>query len=166
LDRYIELARDFESANGQTRRLAAMGKGFAGPVTPMMLDVAKERLAGFSAVGTTERFDDSMVAFARAFGWRRMRYEWANRTVARQQREEVSPDLIARLEDDNEHDRELHRFAGRCLDERLDAIDVARELRRLHRGDRYARSTAKMRVGLSRAKRAGINAVKPRRSEG
>ena len=69
LERYLLEAqiRDFD--NGQTRRLSGVDAEF-GRCTPAMLASAKEHVREhFSAVGLTERFEESLVLFGRVLSW-------------------------------------------------------------------------------------------------
>jgi hypothetical protein len=141
LDRYLTTERDWDISNGQTRRLATSGfEVHMGDVTETMFDVAAERLIEeFAAVGTTERFDESVVSFARVLGWHSTAYVVSNESSDRTARHELSPPLLERLVERNQFDDRLHALASDQLDKGLLGIDVPLELQRLRRASRRLR---------------------------
>jgi Galactose-3-O-sulfotransferase len=69
LDEYLFATRRTEFDNDQTRRIAGHEPRF-GDCTRSLLDKAKENLHDhFSVIGLTERFNESLVLFARVLGW-------------------------------------------------------------------------------------------------
>jgi hypothetical protein len=119
-----------------------------------MLDVAMERLATrFCAVGVLERFDESVIAFARALGWSSMGYDVANRSAERPRRETLEPATLERLVERNEHDARLVQFASRQLDASFKDVNVAKALRRLARDRTRLHVRDRYRVTAYRTKR-------------
>lgn len=158
-ERYVEMDREFDIENGQTRRLA-LSRYVSGRVTPAMLDAAKEHLAtGFASVGVTERFDESVVGFALAMGWRAFPYQSVNQSANRRRQEDVAATTLDRLRQRNQFDMELHRFASELLSQQLREVDVQQELRRLARARALVamrRRAYQLKVVGSRIKRATI----------
>jgi hypothetical protein len=110
-----------ETDNDQTRRIAGAEPAF-GRCTRRLLERAKSNLRDrFAFVGITERFDESLVALKRLLGWPYLFYfpELVNR--ARPPRSALSPATVALVSERNSYDLELYAFAGRLLQERIDA---------------------------------------------
>ena len=81
------------------------------------LDRARENLSRwFRVVGTLERFEETMEVLQKACGWPDVPRFRANVGTGRLHREEVAPDLLARIEELNWLDRELHALANSLLD--------------------------------------------------
>jgi len=161
LERYLRDGRDYEIANGQTRRLATDGPAATkGPVTQTMLDVAMENLSTrFAAVGVTERFNESVLAIGAALGWKSLGYAYANRSEPRVRAHDLDPSLRDHLVECNQFDRELHRFAGELLDRSLSDVNVAKGLRRVDRDSRRLAMRKAVRRRVYRLKKMG-SAVK------
>ena len=83
---YIESGLSLEMDNSQTRAFAGDTTAPFGACTTEMLDRAKANLESFAVAGLTERFDESIVAMIRAFGWRRVRYVTTNVDPRRSER--------------------------------------------------------------------------------
>jgi len=69
---YVDVARDWEIDNGQTRRMTRWpgSGGRYDPVTPEQYALARHHLdERFTAVGVTERFAESLAAMCLASGW-------------------------------------------------------------------------------------------------
>jgi hypothetical protein len=101
--------------NLQVRVLA--GADPPGPVTPTMAEEAIAALDRFTAVGLTERFDESLVLLGRALGWRTTAYERVNSTSSRVPRNALDAATIKRIEEHNKYDRELYAVAAERFDE-------------------------------------------------
>src|SRR5262249_922564 len=95
--------------NGQTRLIAGE---LDDPADASTLVRAKENLAGFSAVGVMEQFDESMLVFKRRLGWKLPFYvrENVTRALPIEVTREVREVMLSR----NELDLELYQF-GRLL---------------------------------------------------
>ncbi len=95
------------------------------PYNPLPADAlqkAKHNLAThFSVAGVVERFDESLLLLKRRFGWRYVFYMKRNVTRTRPAREELPSDTVRFIETHTELDGELHEFARRRLDERIQA---------------------------------------------
>jgi hypothetical protein len=115
-----ELAERFrltEFDNDQARRISGENPPF-GKCNDGTLARAKDHLARFAVVGTTERFDESVAAMATHLGWTTV-YPYQRALVTPKSHENVSVDDIESVRSMNELDRELHRFAGELLEERI-----------------------------------------------
>lgn len=158
VEEWVRAGRELELHNGQTRRLAGDAPpNRLGPCTQAMFDVAHEHvMTRFAAVGVTERYEESMVALARTFGWPRMTYEWLNRSAPRADRATLSADVTEILEEQNQYDRALHRLAGACLDAALVGVDTDRELRLLRRANQIYLARRRARGAGRRVKRAAV----------
>lgn len=81
------------------------------------LDRAKENLSRwFRVVGTLERFDETMEVLHKAYGWPDVTRFRANVGAGRLRRQEIDPEFLARTEELNWLDRELHALANSLLD--------------------------------------------------
>jgi hypothetical protein len=81
------------------------------------LDRAEENLRRwFRVVGTVERFDETMEALHRAYGWTDVGRFRENVGAGRLRREGVAPEFLARIDEVNRLDQELHALAGSLLD--------------------------------------------------
>ena len=134
LSEFAQSGVTINTDNSQTRALSgAVGVPFGG-CDEDMLGRAKENIdRWFSAVGITERFDESLLALQEAFGWSRLHYVSVNvsRSAARPEMSNEDRDLIAEL---NRFDLELYRYANDRLDATLAAVpDVEAALARLRR---------------------------------
>jgi len=156
IDRYFQTARDWELDNGQTRRLAGLEIGNPHqPVTERTLEVAKEHLAMFGAVGVTERFNETVLAITTSIARPTLEYGWDNPSSDRAQRDALDPAVLRVHIERNEYDTELHRYAGELLDHSLSGLDVERELRRLAATNRRADRRSQLHQRLYRARVAG-----------
>ena len=78
---------------------------------------ARENLSRwFRVVGTVERFNETMEILHQASGWPDVAHFRANVGTGRLRREEVAPEFLARIEELNWLDRELHATANSLLD--------------------------------------------------
>ncbi len=158
LEAYLGAVRDWEIDNGQTRRLCGSRDGDLRhrPCTDDLLAQAKANLADFTFVGVNERFDESLVLLRRTMGWPRAAWTRRNVTPKRLRRSDLPAATRRLLEDHNQADAELHRFATAIFEERWAAAPGAdREASSLRR-----RKAAQERIRpvLVRA-RAGLRRV-------
>lgn len=124
---YIRSERDTRMDNGQTRRLVTATREVAreGEITPALFDSAVRNLREhFTAVGLTERFDLSVLAMARSFGWRKLGYVSYNVSRRRPRAEDLPADVLAILRRHNEYDFELVKIARELLDRRADELGI------------------------------------------
>jgi hypothetical protein len=100
--------------NLQTRYLS----GVEGEATEETLALAKRNLeTAFTAFGLDDRFDESLLLFRRALGWRRTHYVRENVTRGRPKKRDL-PEATRRLiEQNNALDIELVAFARERFDE-------------------------------------------------
>lgn len=125
----------FEFHNDMTRQLS----GLSGTPDAHMLAVAKHNLLHeLTAFGTDDRFDESLLLFQRAFGWRSIHYARENVTERRPSLAELDPHALRTLERNNSLDLELWALAQQELAKRIDAQppQFRAELRRFRRRNR------------------------------
>ena len=131
LEAYLAESTLLELDNGQTRRIAGVDLPF-GSLTAETLELAKRNLAEyFSAVGLTERFDESLVLFAQALGWPRDDTYFLPHQVS-PGRPSISSAARELAAERNSLDIELYRYAETLFEERLQGLgDIEAELVRL-----------------------------------
>jgi Sulfotransferase family len=116
-----------ELDNDQTRRISGVEPPF-GLCTPAVLDRAKGNLQrNFAAVGTVERFDESLLLIARRLHWDHVHYIPRLVNIERPPREVLPKRAIDTAERLNRLDLELHAYANDLLDASLRAERVSRE---------------------------------------
>jgi hypothetical protein len=129
--------------NDQTRLLSGLPDGAPDAVR---LETAKENLRSrFAAFGLHNRFDESVLLFARRFAWRSVYYRMQNVTPERPSLREIDPDALHAIEQQNRLDRQLYTFACELFDERVAALgeSFATEVRRFRRRNAmYSRLSA------------------------
>ncbi len=121
LERYLVEAqiRDFD--NGQTRRLSGVDAEF-GRCTPAMLAGAQQHVREhFSAVGLTERFEESLVLFGRVLSWPLDFYFSPQQVDSRRaSRSELSADVLEVLAERNRLDVALYDWASARFDDQIE----------------------------------------------
>lgn len=147
LEDYVTAGLSDELENGQVRLLSEQG----------LLDEAKRNLVEFfPVVGVTERFDESLLLFRNALGWRRRPlYARINATGPRD-RSPVDPATRELILTRNSLDADLYAFVVERLDEAIGTLgpDFQRALRRFRRVNGPVGSVAHHTRGLRRALRA------------
>jgi hypothetical protein len=145
VDSYLDYLIEHNLCDAQTRMVG----GFVGledrpPLQPLPSDAlaqAKKHLEhDFAVVGTTERFDESLVLMGHVFGWEKsLHYMRRNVRDRQQHRLPVSEKTLARIRESNALDVELVSFGSGLLDAQIrQAGDALREpLRRLQRVNAY-----------------------------
>ena len=114
--------------NLQTRVIAGSMPFVA---TEETLEQAVANLDRLTAIGLTDRFDESVVLLTRAFGWQPMAYSTENVTANRPPRQKFSPETLEVVERYNTFDIELYRQAKAQFERELAAqpddfaVDVA-----------------------------------------
>jgi len=120
LKEYVLNGISIEMDNGQTRMLASRG-GYTTPFgecSPELLEQAKANLREhFAIVGTSERFDETLVVAQEILGWSLPLYLSWNVSQNRLKREELTPDVVEAIYQQNALDRELYRYVDELLDE-------------------------------------------------
>jgi hypothetical protein len=110
-----------EVDNDQTRRIAGVERPY-GRCRRDMLERAKRNLRDrFAFVGTTDRFDESLIALKRLLGWEYVFYVPGLVNRNRPPRSELKRETVSLISERNEHDIALYEYAGRLLDERIAA---------------------------------------------
>ena len=112
LTSYVESGLSLEMDNSQTRAFAGDTTTPFGGCTEAMLDRAKSNLQGFAVAGLTERFDESLVAMIRAFGWNRVRYVTTNVDPGRASRAPLTEAELALVRERNALDLALYAWAA------------------------------------------------------
>jgi hypothetical protein len=104
------------------------GAPHRGPTTREMLERARQNLRErFVAFGLAERFDESLLLFARVLGWGNLYSRRQNVTRARPVRSTLASSTVAMIEEHNVLDRELYTFASEAFEPmlRADAVRAA-----------------------------------------
>lgn len=89
-----------------------------------VLDVDKAKhnlLHEFKSFGILERFDESVMLMNSMFGWNSRAYVKTNVNTTRPQKHNISPSIIAKIDEIHAMDRELYEFALKLFDARLAA---------------------------------------------
>ncbi|MBY0159621.1 MULTISPECIES: sulfotransferase family 2 domain-containing protein [Cytobacillus] len=113
LEEYIEW--DPQARNGQTLQLC-------GSQNLANLQKAKENLETFPVFGITEKFNESLYLLKRNFGWSNIDYTKKNITRVRPSLQEVPAKTIKKIEQYNQLDIELYRFAEKKLTKQLEQL--------------------------------------------
>ena len=122
LEELLEARSLPEIDNGQVRRLAGIQPD-AGPTDRSHLDLAIRNIdEEITAVGFTERFDESFQLFRTELGWPRRGYMPWNVAPKNDRRNQPSPELIAER---NAYDIELYEHATRRFDARIEELGPA-----------------------------------------
>ena len=121
--------RDFAAAdfnltrNHQTRMLSGGWGTFFAPSQPLAPDAltrAKYNLQNnFKAVGVTERFDETLLAMKKIFGWRNTFYFKENTTPTKKEAGAIPQEVKEIILKNNELDFELWKFADALLDKSI-----------------------------------------------
>jgi hypothetical protein len=93
-----------------------------GGVTRDMLTEAKAHLDSVSAIGLTERFDESLQRFRKIFDWPRAEPCRLNTTSARLTAASLSPEVSKLAREHNELDQELYEYATRLFETRTRSV--------------------------------------------
>jgi hypothetical protein len=136
---FVTSGLSLETDNSQTRAISGDTTTDWGRCTDEMLEQAKANIdERFSAVGLTERFDESLLLLRRAFGWSNLYYVKVN--VAGARREPLAPETLETIRRQNRLDLELYRWAGERMDRAIAAdARFADDLRRFHQRNRMYR---------------------------
>lgn len=124
------------------------------PTEPVDLDVllarAKENLVQKIAVfGLTERFDETLLLFTKALGWKTRGYARMNVTRERPSQNAIDPAQLAAIRRDSAIDTALYDFATELFEQRIAGLppEFASELAALRRNKEVAKGTHLMRTG-------------------
>jgi hypothetical protein len=155
-----------ELNDGQVRRLSgARDEAIPyGSVPPELLDVAKRNLREhFAAVGLTERFDESLLVFSRALGWRNVHYVTLNVTPGRPLRSRVPAALRQLIERYNPLDAELYAYARELFNDQLSRYEITPAAVMRFRVSRRYRSLRQRIARLARRRRGLPGVARVRR---
>jgi hypothetical protein len=120
---YIVQAKPKQLDNGQTRLLAGMDAIDVefGDSSSQMLEAAKNNLKKyFSVVGTTEKFDETLILIKQKLGWNLPLYAKKNVTNKRPKKKQIPQDIIDTIVELNQLDLELYKYAGILLQEAIE----------------------------------------------
>lgn len=114
-DEYVAYGPDEELNNGQTRMLAGTAFYHKGGCSEM-LEAAKRNLRErFAVVGTSDRFDESLLLMKKRLGWRLPYYARQNVSPPSARRIEVTPQALRAIRLRNQLDIELYAHAEGLL---------------------------------------------------
>lgn len=110
--------------NDQTRRLSGLATDADGKLPSAAIDVARRHMnRDFAAVGTTERFDETMVLMQQRLSWSRPPfYIRSNSNHSRPGLEDIESSTIELIREQNAMDLELYEAAEKKLDDLIAAI--------------------------------------------
>jgi len=118
---YVNQVQIKDLDNHQTRLLVGDKVGMEpefGACPRKFLNIAKRRLQeDFDVVGTTERFDETLLVLQRVFGWSIPVYINKNVTKNRPRGKKISPAVKNAIAKNNKLDIALHQYANERLDE-------------------------------------------------
>jgi hypothetical protein len=113
LDEFVSNGVTTEADNGQVRLIAGVDDDIPyGQCTPGLLEQAKSNLRNyFSVMGLTERFDESLLLMKKVLRWPSTPYYLkVNVTRSRPALETTSPEIIKKIEKDNQLDLEFYEW--------------------------------------------------------
>jgi len=84
-----------------------------------LLKIAKYRLSQFTYFGLTERFDDSLFLLYYTFGWKPMKINYKLQITGITNKEQLSDETDAALQNCIHYDSELYDFAKNLFEERF-----------------------------------------------
>jgi hypothetical protein len=118
---YVTQVQIKDLDNHQTRLLVGDKVGMEpefGACPRKFLNIAKRRLQeDFDVVGTTERFDETLLVLQRVFGWNIPVYISTNVTRNRPRGKKIDPGVKKAIAKNNKLDAALHEYANERLDE-------------------------------------------------
>ena len=112
IEDFLKRRINIDAINGQTYWLSGGLDTDVQSVGADALQKAKDNLMEFfPAVGIQERFDESLVLFKRVFNWRWVYYSSKNVAASRPSRRTMPDRIIRSIQDLNQLDMDLYRFA-------------------------------------------------------
>lgn len=115
LEAFVSSNVSNELDNSQTKFLAGLETPYLyeGEYDNDLLEEAKQNMnTHFSTVGLTERFNESLLLFKQQLGWSMPYYRRANVTQKRLKRQDISPQVLAIIEERNALDIALYQYAS------------------------------------------------------
>jgi hypothetical protein len=129
LDDFVRERASIRATNDQTRLISGVEKVNAklltGGISPNeeagttdILEIARKNLADhFTAVGLSEKFDESLLLFKKLLGWKNIYYVKQNVTKGRPAKQQVARETVSLIEKHNELDMALYEYARRRFEE-------------------------------------------------
>ncbi len=129
---YVSSKISTELHNGQVRLLSGVEEpGKSTPYMPLpdnALDVALKNLKEkFILAGVMERFDESLLAFAKILGWKKSYYKYYKKFNVSQNKsikEDVDPETLRIIRKNNEIDIELYNIALRMFEDKCRELNI------------------------------------------
>lgn len=119
---YVKSGISLTVDNGQTRIISGVGADIEfGKCSTKMLEIAKQNIQRhFSFVGTTERFDESLIVLSRILQWRKIPF-YTRQNVAKNNSltKAMSRDTLNVMESYNQFDIELYKYVQESFEEML-----------------------------------------------
>ncbi|WP_009634488.1 sulfotransferase family 2 domain-containing protein [Synechocystis sp. PCC 7509] len=133
LDDYIYSGVATQLDNGQTRMIAGVdaNKVEFGKCSVAMLEKAKKNInTHFSFVGTTSKFDESLMLLKNYFSWSLPLYQKQNVTKNRPETSDILNSTLNVIKDLNKLDIELYKYAETKIEQQIEQQDfLAKELK-------------------------------------
>lgn len=149
--------------NFQTRLISGVWNVVPfGEMTPEFLDRAKRNIDTFAVVGLQERFDESMLMLADAFGWDTPYYRSRNVSEGRPRVSELDDETLALVAAANTFDTELYEYAKEIFARQLAAKGpgFARRVAQFKRANRRRDRRADFRRNVIAPTRAKLRPIK------
>lgn len=103
--------------NDQTRRVSGMEPPFGECDEAMFRQACQNITEGFTLVGLTEKFDESLLMLTHVLGWKReVHYVPKLKNKAKPHTKEIPAHLLEKIEELNHWDRKLYEFASERFD--------------------------------------------------
>ena len=123
LDEFLDQPDLVETRNGQCRRFAGWLHQPDTPADAILLQQAKEVIeGGFSFVGTTERFDESVLILHKLLGLTDIYYRRLNQSEKTLPVDELSPTQRDRILTMNRADADLHDWVSQRLETQISTL--------------------------------------------
>ncbi|MFQ5399196.1 MAG: sulfotransferase family 2 domain-containing protein [Anaerolineae bacterium] len=121
-------------SNFQTRLISGVWNAYEfGQCPPDALETAKANLRhNFTVVGLTEAFDQTLLLFQQAYGWRNICYTRHNVTKSRPVKDLLDRDTLAAIEAANKLDLALYAYASLLFAEQWREAGAAMERRLIY----------------------------------
>jgi len=131
LDEFLDQPELVETRNGQCRRFSGYLHRADMPEDNALFTQAREVLEqAFSFVGTTERFDESLLILQRLLGLTDIYYRRLNQSQKTLSAEDISPGQRERILTMNRADVALHDWVSHRLDEQIGQFLAGNALKR------------------------------------
>jgi tetratricopeptide (TPR) repeat protein len=112
--------------NAQVKFLSGEMDVRFGRYKPGLLEQARSNMGNhFKVVGTSERFDETLILMKRTFGWQTPYYTRENVSRNKLRKEDFSSETLKQLERFHRLDQELYRYACDLLEEQITLQDAS-----------------------------------------